>query len=84
MAEPTLESTSQTAEEAAAAIAAKIAEIEAKLPEGVVLSNQDIKNIVLQVGAKVTPAAITAFLSDLYNGVRRGSGPNDFSTVFFA
>lgn len=80
---PTLDNTSQAAAEAAAAIAAKIAEIEAKLPAGVTLSDQDLKNIVSQFGARVTPAAIQAFLLDLFNSVRRGSGPNTFDAVFF-
>ena len=81
---PNLDNTSQAAQELADAIAAKIAEIEAKLPAGVVLSDQDIKNIVMQVGAKVTPAAIQAFLLDLYKSVSKGSGPNTFDAVFFA
>lgn len=80
---PTLDNTSQAAAEAAAAIAAKIAEIEAKLPAGVTLSDQDLKNIVSQFGARVTPAAIQAFLLDLFNSVRKGSGPNTFDAVFF-
>lgn len=81
---PTLDETSKAADEAAAAIAAKIAEIEAKLPAGIVLANEDIKNIVLQIVGKVTPTAILAFTADLFASVRRGSGPNVHDDSFHA
>lgn len=65
-------------------IAGKISEVSGKLPSGVVLSDEDISNIVMQAIGRFGPELLTQLTQDLVGALKAGNGPSEHDQSFLA
>jgi hypothetical protein len=81
---PDLTNISGTFDEMLNWLKARIADLEAKLPPGVKLSDADLKAIADQGVGKYGASFWTALAQDGLEAIRRGYGPNIGDQSFFA